>query len=74
MHRRESRTYGATMASDSFSENEEADRPTVQVGDPFKEKLLLEKSPRQKIEVMMPLHFDNGVIICFCIFRIIFHF
>lgn len=34
--------HGATMASDSFSENEEADRPTVQVGDPFKEKLLLE--------------------------------
>ncbi len=34
--------HGATMASDSFSEHEEADRPTVQVGDPFKEKLLLE--------------------------------
>jgi phosphoribosylformylglycinamidine synthase subunit PurL len=34
--------HGATMASDSFSENEEAERPTVQVGDPFKEKLLLE--------------------------------
>jgi phosphoribosylformylglycinamidine synthase subunit PurL len=34
--------HGATMASDSFSEGEEAERPTVQVGDPFKEKLLLE--------------------------------
>lgn len=34
--------HGATMASDSFSEHEEAERPTVQVGDPFKEKLLLE--------------------------------
>jgi phosphoribosylformylglycinamidine synthase len=34
--------HGATMASDSFSEEEEAARPTVQVGDPFKEKLLLE--------------------------------
>ncbi|MBI1947124.1 MAG: phosphoribosylformylglycinamidine synthase subunit PurL [Deltaproteobacteria bacterium] len=34
--------HGATMASDSFSEGEEQDRPTVQVGDPFKEKLLME--------------------------------
>jgi phosphoribosylformylglycinamidine synthase len=34
--------HGATMASDSFSEEKEAERPTVQVGDPFKEKLLLE--------------------------------
>ena len=34
--------HGATMASDSFSEHEELERPTVQVGDPFKEKLLLE--------------------------------
>jgi phosphoribosylformylglycinamidine synthase len=34
--------HGATMASDSFSEEKEAERPTVQVGDPFKEKVLLE--------------------------------
>jgi phosphoribosylformylglycinamidine synthase len=34
--------HGATMASDSFSEGQEQERPTVQVGDPFKEKLLLE--------------------------------
>jgi phosphoribosylformylglycinamidine synthase subunit PurL len=34
--------HGATMASDSFSEGHEQERPTVQVGDPFKEKLLLE--------------------------------
>jgi phosphoribosylformylglycinamidine synthase len=34
--------HGATMASDSFSEEEEKPRPTVQVGDPFTEKLLLE--------------------------------
>lgn len=34
--------HGATMASDSFSDDEEAERPTVQVGDPFKEKSLLE--------------------------------
>jgi phosphoribosylformylglycinamidine synthase len=33
--------HGATMASEEFSENEEK-RPTVQVGDPFTEKLLLE--------------------------------
>ena len=30
------------MASDSFREREEDNRPTVQVGDPFKEKVLLE--------------------------------
>jgi phosphoribosylformylglycinamidine synthase II len=34
--------HGATMASDSFSEGQEQERPTVQVGDPFKEKLLVE--------------------------------
>jgi phosphoribosylformylglycinamidine synthase II len=34
--------HGATMASAEFSEEAEARRPTVQVGDPFTEKLLLE--------------------------------
>jgi phosphoribosylformylglycinamidine synthase len=34
--------HGATMASDAFDEQSEAKRPTVQVGDPFTEKLLLE--------------------------------
>ncbi len=34
--------HGATMASESFSEEKERRRPTVQVGDPFTEKLLLE--------------------------------
>ncbi len=34
--------HGATMASDAFDEGSEAKRPTVQVGDPFTEKLLLE--------------------------------
>jgi phosphoribosylformylglycinamidine synthase len=34
--------HGATMASASFEEDAEAKRPTVQVGDPFTEKLLLE--------------------------------
>jgi len=33
---------GAIMASDIFQSEEELDRPTVQIGDPFKEKLLLE--------------------------------
>jgi phosphoribosylformylglycinamidine synthase len=33
---------GAVMASDVFDENSAAKRPTVQVGDPFTEKLLLE--------------------------------
>jgi len=34
--------HGATMASDEFTEETEEKRPTVQVGDPFTEKLLLE--------------------------------
>jgi len=33
---------GAAMASDVFTEDSQAKRPTVQVGDPFAEKLLLE--------------------------------
>ena len=33
---------GAIMASDIFESQEDLDRPTVQIGDPFKEKLLLE--------------------------------
>ena len=33
--------HGATMASAEFSEETEAKRPTVQVGDPFTEKLSL---------------------------------
>jgi len=34
--------HGATMASESFDEESETKRPTVQVGDPFTEKVLLE--------------------------------
>jgi len=34
--------HGATMASAEFDENTEEKKPTVQVGDPFTEKLLLE--------------------------------
>jgi phosphoribosylformylglycinamidine synthase len=34
--------HGATMASAEFSAETEAKRPTVQVGDPFTEKLLIE--------------------------------
>ncbi|GJE25257.1 phosphoribosylformylglycinamidine synthase subunit PurL [Methylobacterium organophilum] len=34
--------HGATMASAEFDEESESKRPTVQVGDPFAEKLLLE--------------------------------
>jgi len=34
--------HGATMASAEFGANAEEKRPTVQVGDPFSEKLLLE--------------------------------
>src|SRR5258708_22545914 len=34
--------HGASMASAEFGEDSEEKRPTVQVGDPFSEKLLLE--------------------------------
>ncbi len=34
--------HGASMASAEFDENSEAKKPTVQVGDPFTEKLLME--------------------------------
>jgi phosphoribosylformylglycinamidine synthase II len=34
--------HGATMASTEFDKNSEEKRPTVQVGDPFTEKLLIE--------------------------------
>ena len=34
--------HGATMASETFDEGSEERRPTVQVGDPFREKLLIE--------------------------------
>lgn len=34
--------HGATMSSAEFDENAQAKRPTVQVGDPFTEKLLIE--------------------------------
>ena len=34
--------HGATMASAAFDQSSEEKRPTVQVGDPFKEKLLIE--------------------------------
>ena len=38
--------HGATMASAEFNEDSEEKRPTVQVGDPFTEKLLLGSLPR----------------------------
>ena len=34
--------HGATMSSEAFDDNSAEKRPTVQVGDPFQEKLLLE--------------------------------
>jgi phosphoribosylformylglycinamidine synthase subunit PurL len=34
--------HGATMASAEFDEDSQTNRPTVQIGDPFAEKLLLE--------------------------------
>lgn len=46
--------HGATMASDTFDETAEQKRPTVQVGDPFTEKLLIEAC----LELM-----DKGVVV-----------
>ncbi len=46
--------HGATMASDVFDEAAAAKRPTVQVGDPFTEKLLIECC----LELM-----DSGVVV-----------
>ncbi|MCB0421562.1 MAG: phosphoribosylformylglycinamidine synthase subunit PurL [Bdellovibrionales bacterium] len=34
--------HGASMASESFEEGDESKKPTVQIGDPFFEKLLIE--------------------------------
>ena len=34
--------HGASMASESFDENNDAKKPNVQIGDPFYEKLLIE--------------------------------
>lgn len=34
--------HGATMSSEEFRDDDEGKRPTVQVGDPYQEKLLLE--------------------------------
>ncbi len=46
--------HGASMASAEFDENSEEKKPTVQVGDPFTEKLLMEAC----LELMK----DNSVI------------
>ncbi len=34
--------HGATMASDSFASQDQGEKSTIQVGDPFREKLLIE--------------------------------
>ncbi|MFZ5433945.1 MAG: phosphoribosylformylglycinamidine synthase subunit PurL, partial [Calditrichota bacterium] len=46
--------HGATFASEELSEQSEQRRPSVQIGDPFKEKLLLEAT----LELI-----DSGVLI-----------
>ncbi len=46
--------HGASMASDSFSSAQSGERSTVQVGDPFAEKLLLEAT----LEVL-----DRGLVV-----------
>ena len=45
--------HGATMSSKEFSSEEELARPTVQVGDPFTEKLLLEATLEAMSEKLM---------------------
>lgn len=45
--------HGATMSSKEFSSEEELNRPTVQVGDPFTEKLLLEATLEAMAEKLM---------------------
>ncbi len=50
--------HGATMASAEFGEDAEEKRPTVQVGDPFAEKLLLEACSRDHGEGLR--HRDPG--------------
>ncbi|MEK6375224.1 MAG: phosphoribosylformylglycinamidine synthase subunit PurL [Acidobacteriota bacterium] len=50
--------HGATMASAEFDETSEEKRPTVQVGDPFTEKLLLEAC----LEIMGDVD-DGGAIV-----------
>lgn len=42
---------GAVMASDSFNEESKSLRPTVQIGDPFSEKLLMEAC----LELLKPI-------------------
>ena len=46
--------HGASMASAEFDENSEEKKPTVQVGDPFTEKLLM--------EACLELMSDNSII------------
>ncbi len=46
--------HGASMASESFDEDSESKRPTVQIGDPFYEKLLIESC----LEVM-----EKGLVV-----------
>ena len=46
--------HGATMASAEFDDNSDSKKPTIQVGDPFTEKLLLEAC----LELMK----DNSII------------
>src|SRR5205823_11485411 len=51
--------HGATMASAEFGEDSAAKRPTVQVGDPFTEKLLLEAC----LELMMGPSTGSGLLV-----------
>src|SRR5258708_15258166 len=55
--------HGATMASADFSEDSEEKRPTVQVGDPFTEKLLIEAGLDQQLDrKSTPLNSSHQII------------
>ena len=52
--------HGASMASAEFGEGSEEKRPTVQVGDPFTEKLLLEACLQDRLGHRHPGHGRRG--------------
>jgi hypothetical protein len=52
--------HGATMASAEFDDDSEEKRPTVQVGDPFAEKLLLSRNHGEGLRRRDPGHGRGG--------------
>ena len=52
--------HGASMASDSFDEGSDQQKPTVQIGDPFMEKLLIESCLEAMAEDLVVAIQDMG--------------